>query len=295
MNDVLAPQITVVIPTFHDWDRLGLCLAALAQQSLPAEAFEIVVANNDPADQPPQDLQLQDNTQIIAAPEPGSYAARNAALAVARAPLIAFTDSDCIPDVDWLKNAVTYLADNDDVGVIAGAIKLFWRGEKPTLVERYDSIFFLRQDSYVAQGFGATANVITRRKIIDQVGPFDASMMSGGDKEWTMRAVSAGHRLVYGADIRVGHPARDKLSAVLKKARRLAGGIHAKKINAGKRFIIPQFDRLIPSVRIARKIHAIDDVGFWDGMGVWGIHYLSRVTMLFEQIRLLLPWAKYQT
>jgi glycosyltransferase involved in cell wall biosynthesis len=224
MSSSAIPLISVVIPTFHDWDRLALCLRALSRQSLSQDAFEVIVANNAPDDLPPDTLDVAANTRIIAAPERGSYAARNAALKEARAALIAFTDSDCIPDENWLSNAATFMDEWQDVGVVAGAINLFWKDERPTAVELCDSVFFLQQERYVADGFGATANVVTRRSVINDVGEFDASLMSGGDKEWTMHAVSAGHALEYGSDIKVQHPARSNLLSILKKSRRLAGG-----------------------------------------------------------------------
>lgn len=295
MTSSAIPSISVVIPTFHDWDRLALCLRALSRQSLNQGAFEVIVANNAPDDPPPETFDVAANTRVIPVSERGSYAARNAALKETRAALIAFTDSDCIPDENWLSNAVTLLDERQDVGVVAGAIDLFWKGARPTAVELCDSAFFLQQERYVADGFGATANVITRRSVINGVGEFDASLMSGGDKEWTMRAVRAGYELVYGPDIKVQHPARSDLSSILKKSRRLAGGVIAKKKAAGKRFLIPQFDRLIPSVRVARKIYQREGIGLWDGIRVWCVFYVIRVAVLLEQIRLLLPWSKYQT
>jgi len=289
------PLISVIIPTFHDWDRLALCLAALTDQTLDAATFEIIVANNDPNDTPPADSARPSNAIIVPAPDPGSYAARNAALEHARAPLIAFTDSDCVPKPAWLENAVTLMNQQDDIDIIAGDVTLFWQGEEPTTVELCDSLFFLNQESYAAQGFGATANVITRRSVFDAVGPFDQTLMSGGDMEWTKRASAAGHRLIYSPQVMVKHPARTSFMAMQKKSRRLAGGVIAKKRAAGRRFILPQLDRLLPSVRVARELYANPALGLWDGIKVFGLHYTLRLSILFEQIRLLLPGTKYQT
>ena len=84
-----SPKVSVIIPTFHDWDRLQLCLIALTSQDFPANDFEIIIANNDPADPAPDALDLPANARIIPASQPGSYAARNAALVEATGDLIA--------------------------------------------------------------------------------------------------------------------------------------------------------------------------------------------------------------
>ena len=284
-----SPKVSVIIPTFHDWDRLQLCLIALTSQDFPANDFEIIIANNDPADPAPDALDLPANARIIPASQPGSYAARNAALVEATGDLIAFTDSDCIPEDDWLSTAVQYMTDHEDVGVIAGAIHLFAQSDRANPVEICDRIFFLRQDQYAADGYAATANVITRKSIIDAIGPFDATLMSGGDKKWTMLAVERGYKLIYGPDIRIRHPARHRLQDMLGKARRVTGGVIAKKRATGRRFILPQFDRLIPPWRAAVRIGKTEDISTWDKIRTWLVFYRIRLTILSEQMRLALP------
>ena len=46
-----TPFVSVIIPTYHDWDRLKLCLKALEQQRYPTDRFEVLVVNNDPEGQ----------------------------------------------------------------------------------------------------------------------------------------------------------------------------------------------------------------------------------------------------
>lgn len=44
---------------------------------------------------------------------PGSYAARNAGLHVARGDVYAFTDADCIPTPDWLTTGLATFKESD--------------------------------------------------------------------------------------------------------------------------------------------------------------------------------------
>lgn len=217
-----APPVSVVVPFYGDGvavlDRL---LGSLARQDYPGEAEVIVVDNNParrlPATRPGAAL------RILHEPAPGSYAARNAALAVARGGVLAFTDADCECAPDWLSRGVAALAD-PAVGVVGGAIvPRPARPAAPRLAERYDGFFHMRQAHYVAvMGFAATANCFARRELFERLGPFDARLLSGGDREWCRRATAAGHRLAYAADAVVHHAAR-ALPALLTKARRLAG------------------------------------------------------------------------
>src|SRR5690606_31479653 len=136
------PLISVIIPTYHDWDRLQLCLNALSNQTLSEDKFEIIVVNNDPDDIAPEILDIPSNAKIINESKPGSYAARNLAVRDARGEIFAFTDSDCIPDSKWLENGYNEFADKtrDRVG---GAVLIFLKMIQIKLKPNYMILFLL--------------------------------------------------------------------------------------------------------------------------------------------------------
>lgn len=90
--------VTIIIPAYHDWYRLSLCLNALAKQTYPHNKFEVIIINNDADDQVSADFVLPENCKIIVEEKSGSYAARNTGLKIAKGEIIGFTDSDCIPN-----------------------------------------------------------------------------------------------------------------------------------------------------------------------------------------------------
>jgi GT2 family glycosyltransferase len=47
-HPLARPFVSVVIPTYRDWDRLRVCVDALRRQTYPAESFEVIVVDNDP-------------------------------------------------------------------------------------------------------------------------------------------------------------------------------------------------------------------------------------------------------
>ena len=214
-------MVSVIIPTYNDWDRLSLCIEALKKQTYPVESFEVIIVNNDPEDIAPE-LCLADNFQLITEARPGSYSARNAALAITKGEIIAFTDSDCIPDKDWIINAVARLEAGAER--VAGRVELFFKSNKLTLVEIYEKAYAFDQESNAKGGGSVTANMITWRKHFDTVGWFNDSLMSGGDNEWGWRANDLGIPIQYAPEVVVKHPARDSLVAMLQKRRRVAGG-----------------------------------------------------------------------
>lgn len=224
---ISSPRASVIVPTYYDWARLKLCVIALQNQTFPQDDFEVIIVNNAPEDTPPVDFSLPNNFCIITEGKPGSYAARNAALKLAKGEIIAFTDSDCIPDPYWLEVAVNRF----DKGVerIAGRIELFFKSDKLTLVEVYEKVFAFDQEGYAQTGGAATANMITLAKHFKTVGLFNDALMSGGDNEWGLRAKAKGISIEYAPDVIVNHPARADMKAMLKKRKRVIGGEVSKR------------------------------------------------------------------
>jgi glycosyltransferase involved in cell wall biosynthesis len=143
------PHVTIIIPTYRDWERLAKCIRALAHQSYDKNQFEVIIVNNDPKDTPPPYMEIPSNVVITSEGKPGSYAARNAALEIAKGDIIGFTDSDCIPDEDWIQNAIAHFAKNPDCDRIAGNVFVFPKTRKASAAEQYDRLNAFKQKTTV--------------------------------------------------------------------------------------------------------------------------------------------------
>lgn len=215
------PFVSVIIPVYNDGDRLVRCLNALYfQQRYPYSRYEVIVVNNSTEAIEPI-CQPFPNVRYCWELKPGSYAARNRGIAHARGEILAFTDSDCIPHRDWLVEGVRSLQAHPQAGIVGGHIEFFFRGDRPTVVEYADSVCYLQQPVYVSRDhYGATANLFTWRKVIEQVGGFDERLLNLGDKEFGQRVYGAGWAVEYVPGAIVFHPARATLQELLGKARR---------------------------------------------------------------------------
>ncbi|MCG7601020.1 glycosyltransferase [Halomonas sp. McH1-25] len=212
--------VSVIVPVYKDWHKAEQCIEALSRQSYPRDRYEIIVVDNDEDSQGHQPLH---GCILINEPKPGSYAARNAALQVAKGDIFAFTDADCVPDKHWLENAVRCLASRR-VDRIAGHVEIFFQQSRYSLANIYEKAFAFDQKGYAADGYSVTANLIAYRHVFDEVGHFNQAMMSGGDFEWNGRATAQGFSLSYCESCVVHHPARASMDEIKRKALRVAGG-----------------------------------------------------------------------
>lgn len=221
------PSVTVIVPVRNDAERLEKCLHALACQTYPDNRFEVLVADNGSDIPPSAVVERFAFARLIRHPEGGSYAARNEALRHAAGEIIAFTDSDCLPQVDWLSRGVAACCREENCGLIAGRVQVFYRNPMaPSAVEVLEAVSAFPQRRYVeVDRFGVTANVFTFRHVFDAVGLFNDELHSSGDAEWGRRVHGSGLRVVYADDVVVRHPARHSINQLRTKIERVAPAI----------------------------------------------------------------------
>lgn len=274
-------KLSVIIPTYRDWPRLQLCLAALERQTLPRADYEIIVVDNDAETHTRPALPA--GVRLLHAPQGYSYAARNAGLAASQGAVLAFTDADCLPEPDWLEAGLAALDARPDWQLLAGRIEVF--SDTPNAVFRYESLFEFQQETWVQHlHFGATANLFVRRAACEAVGGFDATMKSGGDADFGQRCHAAGFAIGYSAAACIRHPSRHSLREVLLKNRRIAAGFygHALRDCAGDRAAVA---RTLPkwwTPRPREWLHILSGrrgsrrFAFHQRFGVLGVHMLLR-------------------
>ncbi len=157
-------KVSVVIPTFYRNNLLTRCLDALVSQTFPAADYEIIVAD-DSAREATRVL-VEEYTARKQSPavryapvvqNHGPAAARNLAWRSSEAPLIAFTDDDCIPEPDWLEHGVA--AFKPGVDGVTG--RLFESGDSRSLA---DALLWMTSPEADLGGMGENA----RRRIVEE-------------------------------------------------------------------------------------------------------------------------------
>jgi glycosyltransferase involved in cell wall biosynthesis len=227
--DGAKPAVSVIVPAHNASAGMPRLLEALAAQTLD-DAYEVIVVDDGSTDATSEHVQRRPWVRYLRSDEQqGSYAARNRGVELARGDVIAFTDADCVPLATWLERGLEALT--ADVDLVAGRID-FELSERPSVAAIVDSIRFLDQEHYTSLGFGATANLLVRRSAFEKVGSFNASLRSGGDQEFGLRATAAGARIRYASQAIVMHESRDTLRAIARKSYRIGRGLASHRRHA---------------------------------------------------------------
>ncbi len=214
-----APDVTVVVPHYNDYLRLDRCLTALKAQDF-TDRFEIVVADNDsPGGAERIVAVVAGRARIVVAKAKGAGPARNAGVEAARGRILAFTDSDCLPETGWLAAGVATLTTAAPGTVVGGRMTVL-SGTPRSGAEAFETVFAFDNEAYVTtKGFTVTANLFVRRDLFDRVGPFRTGLSE--DVDWCWRARDIGARLIYSPGAGVGHPARRNWPELAAKWQRL--------------------------------------------------------------------------
>jgi glycosyltransferase involved in cell wall biosynthesis len=203
-------DVAVVVPTYRRAALLPRLVAALEAQTLPIDRFEVVVVDNGSGDDTAAvlaDLVARSPLQVrvLEVPEnDGPARARNLGWRATTAPLVAFTDDDCVPRPDWLSQLVSTAAHSPGLGVLQGATL------RPSGAAR-SSLRSLIRETVAPSPYFEGSNLTFPREVLERTGGFDERFHFGGeDTAAGWAAVEHGGEWVFDETAAVVHDVTDR-------------------------------------------------------------------------------------
>lgn len=199
---VAAPRISVIVPVYNAAHLVGGLLDSLDRQTLSPGDYEVVVVDDGSTDRTLEVVRAfaaraRARIRIIERPENrGPAAARNAGLARAVAPVVAFTDADCEVAPDWLERALGRL---DAAPGIAGV-------EGRTVPKGSVGTFTHQMENHRGQLY-MTCNMVYRREALETLGGFDERFRAAflEDSDVAFGVLEAGGEIRFAPDVLVEH------------------------------------------------------------------------------------------
>ncbi len=211
-----SPFISIIVPAYNAERTMKMCIESLLNLDYPKNRYEIIIVDNNSKDNTADIIRQYPVLYLLEDQIQTSYASRNRAIKHAKGDILAFTDSDCIADSNWLKEGVKSFEDGEVVGL--GGNVLSYKPEH--YIEKYQDRkkVFDRTNAMSKEALKAgkanviTANAIYRRDLFSEVGLFKNEITGGGDREFSLR-VQQDHKgkLVYNPDAIIYHKHRTTL------------------------------------------------------------------------------------
>jgi O-antigen biosynthesis protein len=217
-------EASVIIPTRGRAELLVESVESIiAGDALP---IEIVIVDQSPAPNGELAAVSSDPDSVVRYYHrpwiPGTSAARNEAVALARGPVLAFTDDDVIVEADWLRTIVAAISEDPTVLITGRVLPVeseTGNGFAPSCIEVEEPRIYkgrIWDDALYSNNMGFM------RDVFEALGPFDERLGVGApypnasDNDYCLRALEAGYRISYRPDVVVHHRAWRPMSVYPK-------------------------------------------------------------------------------
>lgn len=166
--------VSIVIPAFNEEKYIEQSLCAVRQLDYPKDRLEIIVVDNGSTDATVK-IANRYADKVLVCPGVRVGAVRNMGVRHARGEIIAFIDSDCVPDAGWLKKSLEYMKVNSCDAV--GGIYLL--RANPTWIESAWLINPQPRDGATNRLVGGS--IIILKNVFLDCGMFDENLNAGED------------------------------------------------------------------------------------------------------------------
>ncbi len=216
-------MVSVIIPAFNAEKTIGSCLASLMDQDYSRE-YEIIVVDDGSTDSTPDIVSQYERAELIRQKNAGPAAARNKGASVAGGEIILFTDSDCVPEGDWISEMLGPFEESREVAGVKGAYKTHQQEITARFVqlEYEDKYNYMLKDKFI--DFIDTYSAGFRKNIFLEMKGYDTAfpVACAEDVELSYRMSNKGHKMVFNPDAVVYHTHPDSLMDYLKKKYKFA-------------------------------------------------------------------------
>jgi GT2 family glycosyltransferase len=227
------PTVSVIVPVYNREATIDECVRSLLALRYPADRLELRIVDNGSKDGTMDALRAYgDRIVLMSERKRGPSAARNAGVAATGAEVIAFTDSDCVVDPDWLDHLVVPLQDAR-VAIAGGTIRARRSGNE---IERFgDEVNDHRRAIEVFRPpYAISMNWASSRELLRTIGGFDERFFPGEDVDLSYRLIEAGYELAFVDRAVIYHRNENTLAGLFRQGFEHGfQGVHVRKHHQG--------------------------------------------------------------
>lgn len=212
------PRVSVVVCAYNAERTMDQCLASLALLNYPD--YEVIVVNDGSRDRTLEIAESHGYCGIITQSNKGLSVARNVGAEAATGEIVAYTDSDCVADPDWLTYLVAKMEDSNlaacggpnfpppEDDLVPAAVAVAPGGPTHVLIS-----------DEVAEHI-AGCNMAFRRDVLLSLGGFDPIYRAAGDDvDICWRFQDAGYTIGFSPAAVVWHFRRNTVAAYCAQQR----------------------------------------------------------------------------
>jgi GT2 family glycosyltransferase len=208
-SEQATPRVSVLVCTRNRPQQVARCVATILES--PLRDFELLVIDQSTSDATATALAAIDDARLrlLRTPTKGLSRSRNIGIQASRAPIVLFTDDDCLAEPTWVEAVLAAFEAHPEVDAVYGRVKPYGQAPGPqgwicpTVIDDADERFVekLRTSTHEALGHGN--NMAFRRRCFERHGLYHewlgagTPMRGGEDTDFTFRLLRRGARVMY--------------------------------------------------------------------------------------------------
>ncbi len=216
-------MISVIVPAYNAEKTIKGCLDALLNQDYNGN-YEVIIVDDGSTDSTAEIISGYPSIRLIRQQNAGPAIARNRGAFEAKGDIIFFTDSDCVPEKDWLRMMSEPFGQDK---LVVGVKGIYKTGQRE-IAARFVQLEY--EDKYDRMKKGKTIDFIDtysaafKREVFTEMNGYDTSfpVACAEDIELSYRISSKGYKMVFNPNAIVYHIHPNSLIAYLKKKYKFA-------------------------------------------------------------------------
>lgn len=211
-----APKVSVVVASYNGGRTLPACLESLRHLNYPD--YEVILVDDGSTDDTPEIAVRFPEVRTVRQENKGLSVARNVGIASARGEIVAFTDSDCRADEDWLHYLIGDMLRDNFSGM--GGHNFLPPDDSPVAAVVMASpggpahVLLTDREAEHVPG----CNMAFYKHVLDEIGGFDPIFRKAGDDvDVCWRLLESGYRIGFSHAGFVWHYRRSTVKAYLRQ------------------------------------------------------------------------------
>jgi glycosyltransferase involved in cell wall biosynthesis len=277
-------KVSIVVPVYNRKDQIVRCVKALQEQNFSKDNYEIVVIDDGSA----EDLAFlkEFGVRYFKKDNEGPGIARNKGAKMAEGDIILFTDSDCVPEPDWIEEMVTGFEEN--VGLVGGE----------TIEVKYNNLFDLFEKNIGNfEYYFPSNNMGVRKEMFERVGGFNTFYKYPGaeDVDLSLKIQRLGYKL---KQVKAGiqHHHKKNLRKMLKTSFVYGrGDAQFLILNKEQRKFKPLYNLYFPLASLRFSFVQVKKLGRYDLFPLFlGLNFLEMGFNILGRIRELVMRRRFR-
>lgn len=209
-------KISVVIPAYNASLTINKCLDAVVNQKYKG-SYEIVVVDDGSKDDTAEIIKKYKKVKYIFQKNAGPAKARNNGWKNSNSDIMVFTDSDCVPQKNWLDEMTKPFKLNKKIGAVGGAYGIVENMDNKLANLIGEEIKFRYKNIGKYTDAHGSYSLAVRKEVLVKINGFNENYpVSAEDWDLCYRIVELGYKIFFNKKAKTGHHHPEKLIKYFK-------------------------------------------------------------------------------